>query len=487
MGRAMTLRRAALGSALLSLCVSCLCSWLAAPAFSEVSRLATVARVSALWAEGGARAVIAKGAAAPLVLVAGCLHAAVGARLDALTIARLPWLLSGACAAAAAAGLVGLARGPRWGLVAGVLLATCLPWQHAIVTGTDGAVLGSVALAVLATCAAARAPALGKWRPWAAALAAVLLALGVAVTLASLWVALLALLAAPGDRSRTTWRRWRSGRSALPAPVVLGLAGAVPALFALTPALWTRDGLVVLRWFAAGLGPSVAPQSYAGQSITAPPLPPLWACEWLVSTAPFALLAAAAAGLVSGWVPSLAPRSSRSTRRIATVLIALGVLWPAFAPAVLSVGPPRWEVALPGVVLLATEALALVSGPGPQVSSAALVFTTACAAGGIAWPATAGASFALTVGGAGGVAHGKRLPSVDGTELRPVLRELDARGGSPTVATDLVPREYWAVAKAMRRLSVSVVAAPTGAPLRRASDGARVRVMRAGTPLWALD
>lgn len=506
-------RLAAPAAFAVALLLALIASRLTGPAFDELGRLRAVDQaeqiVRSVAGSGpgalstpAARAVYASfdGRSTLLVLLGAWSKLSLGrvGLLDPLSAARLPWLIWAALGAASLFALVRDQLGLRAALLSTAILIVVPRWLHGVAVTSEGVAVASGWLQVLV--AYARSIRGSRRTCWTVAGAA-LVGLGAAVSLATLWVlALIAVhfaIARRGELVRLT----RRGRVPAPALLLAALPIAPLVLLATNPALWKGSTAEVARWLLAPLAPSVEATEYGGGVVRALPVPGAFAVSWLVQTLPLALSLAALAG--AGWFSwrALARRFAAGRLRPprlpgapgALVLLGLGgaLVGPALAPDVLTRFPPRVELALPFVALLAGATLDRIAAlrTGRWIAAgvvAATAWTTLHA------PATLAAAHTPLLGGPARVASQRALPVVDGSELGALARAIDALGQAQvTLHAPEVPPQIWDVLRSAGRLRTFVVTVPGGQGelelVRGGGDGsAQARVTREGAELWTL-
>jgi len=493
------------------------------PAFDEVARLGAVEGATELvknvarsglseLATPGARALL-DGKLAPMVLLGAWAKLSLGRLgfIDPLTALRLPWLVLGALAPAAVFVALRPSRGVVTALLGAVTLLLLPRWIHGVVALREGAVLAATASLVVAFYVRSLGPARAggphsrseKATVLWAVTGALVFGVGCALSLATLWLLLPMCLHYALSRSRSTRRLLSRGRLPIPALVLFALPLAPRALFALTPQLWRSSPALVARFFLAPLAPTMVPAQYAGRLVERLPVPGGFATSWLVSTLPVVVTLATLVGVAALLHQLLArrfasgalrpPRDRHAVGSLAVLALGGALLGPALAPTVLVTFPPRVEVALPFVAMLAAIGLhraatlpkKTIVGVGLTAAAVLSLVPAAVSFG------TAGAAFSPLLGGAGRIAASRALPLGDGSELGPLLSHIDRAGGGALSTPGDVPAELWRVLHDTRRLRSSVTpnAGGSGLALVRGAapqSTAIAEVKRDGAVLWSL-
>jgi hypothetical protein len=490
-----------------------------APAFDELPRLSAILRAQAVVhsvAEAGPAALGDAASRASFTssghsgsfghLLSAWARLSIGrvGLLDPLTSARLPVLLLASAVPFALFLMLRAGGGNRAAWFSAVLLFTFERFWHGAAVqarSVAAAAIWMLALVVYVQSLRGRAGTLrvAPWC-WSAALA-VVLGVGWSIDRASLWVVPVILVHYP-------IARWPLFRRAAPSLVPLhsGLvmtAAAVPiATLLLHPGLWGENATALARWVLTTLTPQVAPASYEGSVIAAPPLPLGFAWVWFTRTTPLVLTLLAFAGVVALGHTFLARRFAsgrlrprRDPTAIGALLLlgaALTLLGTSLVPAPLRVFPPFVEAALPFTAALAgigLDAALRWTGERRAGYAAAAAIVLVLLSVSFRAPSTASAAFDAVPGGTRRVAAGAILPLGDGSELSTVTAAIDRLGADVELIADDVPAEYWAIARQFERMTASVRETPD-APLElvRAEHmpAVRAQVRRDGVVLWSL-
>jgi hypothetical protein len=390
--------------------------------------------------------------------------------VDPLSAMRLPWLALGALAALGVFGMLRRAHGTLVGALGAAWLMALPPFVHGIVVMREGALVAAFHVLVLAC----QVQSLGGGRRalgWAG-LGALALGAGSAVSLATLSVIPVLLAHFWLSRGRTTLRLARRGRLPVPPLVLFGLALGPIAYLALSPALWKATPAVVARVVLAPLGPTVTPAPFAGTVVHKLPVPGGYWASWLVQSLPVAALVAALLGVGAAVHHGLARRFASGRLRPPRDRHALGLLGAlglfglplaaALQPSVLVRFPPRVELALPYVALLAASGLCELA---TRFARPALGRATAIATVLVAMipahvkPATASLAFSPLTGGPARIQRTRALPFGDGSEVGALVPAIDALGQSE-LSLDLPPElspELFRVLASAGRMKTRIV------------------------------
>jgi hypothetical protein len=517
-----------------------------APSYDELDRLAAVDRAEAVVrtvAQQGLGALRASGARAQLGAPSddGVLGALLGAwarlsvgrigLLDALTSARLPWLVLGSMAPL---GLYWLARpslGPGAARLAAVLLALHPAWLHAVAVTAESAWTVSFGVLVLGACLESLAPRVPaakdarvtsppnpskrRWLPrsrsseevesppldsepirpqkpcWArlfwAMIAAIVLGLGLAFGRSTLWTVLILLTHYALARRARVRRLLAMSEWPVPAAALMGMALGPLVAWMLTPVLWAATPLELARWWLAPLDLAALPGELQGLRGIVRPL------HWVLTTTPGVTLACILAGLIVALERRLPGRSPPSgvgpDPRALGMLIGVGLAFtlvlPPWWPRVLSAPVPRFEACLPW--------LALAGGWGADRFGRRWLGERRARWGMAGVTALALASLLTSDLGTLGVERLTLATRGDGSELGALAAPIDALGATRlTIAAPDVPPRYWQALADWKRMrthlvgglnaSADLVLLPSAAPGGEVVAAVRHR----GLVVWAL-
>ena len=424
--------------------------------------------------------------------------------VDKLTGVRFGWLLVTALAPLSLFLVVEASAGLRIGLLAASMLVAIPRWTHAAGVGSEGAVVTSLWLLVVAVYVRSLPPPLVARRSGAsthyrsnAAIFGIVFGVALATSVATLWVVPFIVLHYFVLRGRDTLRMVRRGGAPLPSAFLWALPLSPIVVLALTPKLWHGGAVSAAEWLLLQLAPTVEAVQYKGAAVTVDDVPSGYAAGFFVATVPVLVLLLALAGVV--FLALDARRARRREREPDAVglsaLVLIGVVaalvGPALEPRVFIRFPPRTEAALPWVAAacaVGVDRLAvLVAGRAAKW----IVPLAAAASGalGLVRISTAGASFGLLVGGTRGAIAGKRWTVGDGSEVSVVARAIDAlRLPRVSLRAPDVPRNYFTVLSSVGRLVTRVDVGATGdlVLVRGPRNGALATADQAGATLWSL-
>jgi hypothetical protein len=426
--------------------------------------------------------------------------------LDGLTASRFGWLLITGLAPGAVYLIVEVSRGPRVAALAACLLVGMPRWMHAAGAAREPAVVTSLWLLVLAAYVRSLPPppqerrAGRHSRPTGASLLfALVLALGVATDLATLWVLPLVVLHYFSLLPRRTWAAFRRGRAPLPGAFLWAIVVSPPVLVIASPALWQGGAAIAATWLFAPLAPTVEPVIYGGPVVCFRDVPPVYGPHFLAATVPVAMLLLSLGGAVVLSRDALAarkggrPRDPRALGRLC-LFVALAVLvGPIVTPRVLTLFPPRLELFLPIVAIVGAvglERLATRVVGNRRASWVALGSGLLAMSAGLAGLPTASAAFNVFSRGTKGAIASRTWTAGDGSEVAALAPAIDALGARRlSVQSSEVPRSYWALLSQIGRLRTRVEGARGAGDLvvtRGRSPGAIATVERGGATLWSL-
>jgi len=516
--------------ALLSVLSAGLASRALAPAFGELPRLAALDNAERLVREIAGTGFGALSAAklralspdadappALVLLFAAWARVSLGRLgiLDPLICARLPWLVASALGPLLVYAIVLPSRGRLAAVLAAALLLFQPRWLHAAGVATGPAALSGVWL--LAIALYLRSQVSGRRRLCWAAGAAIAIGAAAALSLATLWLAVLLLLHHFAAHWGSVRRLLRRGRVPVPAALILAVPLGPLVFFLCRPELVSENAITTLRGLFAVLAPSVQETLFHGRVAGAVSAPVLaYAVTALIWTLPTTLLVAVALGFGAIVEPALARRFASGRlrperdRRALGALVVLGTcvssIAPAVAPAPLLVFPPRLELVLPFLAIaaaLGVEVAARRAAGAPRAWAPAGLIVAMLAWQSLREPATIAAAYAPLFGGAESVSKRRLFALGDGSELGALARRLDALAqvsgrrpsaglpDSPALAVDApdIPEGFWQALKRHGRIKASVTRSP-GTPLRVERGAGRGRavavVERDGAALWSL-
>lgn len=427
--------------------------------------------------------------------------------LDRLVAARLGWLLITGLAPAAVYFIVEASRGARVGVVAACLLMAMPRWTHAAAVAHEHAVVASIWLLAVAAYVrglphgvSRRRDGTAPRRSPARPLFGIVVGLGLATDVATLWVLPLIVAHYWTLRGAETRLAFRRGRAPLPT-AFLWLLGLGPLALALgAPQLWRGGAAGAAEWLFAPAAPTIEPAVYLGAPVIAlRDVPPGYALRWLLATLPVASLVLFVAGAAVLFLDFRAsrrgvrPRDRTGLGLLVAFAGLASVVGPALAPRNFTLFPPRIEAVLPYVAVasaVALDRLAIRLVGERRGAFAAMAAAAAFLAVGLVGLPTASASFGLLAGGTRGAVRSRMWTVGDGSEVAVLARALDSLG-VPRVTIDSsdVPRGYWAMLGQVGRVRVHVELgrSPSGlAVVRGERSGAIATVSAGGATLWSL-
>jgi hypothetical protein len=490
-----------LALALIALAVVIYASVATSLAVDELSVLAEVNRNAVLVkrvAQQGFSQLFAPDAGAGNLrsLLSAWARLSLGRSIDPLTSVRIPGLLLSAGAALAVYGITAPARGRVVGVLAAFGLLFLPRWLHASVLQSEGAIVASLWMIVL--CTYVRSQTRNRSRfVWAFAGGAVL-GFGTALSFATLWVLLFVILHFAVTRARATRRMATQGR--IPVPLLVITSGIVgPVLFFIaSPTLWKAASPAIVRHVLSPLGPSIAATRYFGRDVTLLPVPGGFTLRWLLETTPLVMLILGVGGVFVSVHRLLARRFASGALRPPRdrtgldVIVLLGlcvtVLGGWLAPDALTTFPPRVELALPFVAIAAALGLERMFDwvrPVRLRLVPAIAVIALLAVSTLSGLRTSSASFNFLFGGVRGALDRQSFRIHDGSELGPLLRELEKRGGVHLPPG--VPPALFSELAALRRTrelgpgNANLVYLPKKTPA-----GAPV-IRRDGVVIWAVE
>lgn len=420
----------------------------------------------------------------------------LGRSIDPLTSVRIPTLLLSAGGALAVYGITAPARGRVVGALAALGLLFLPRWLHASVIQSEGALVASLWMIVL--CAYVRSQMRDRWRfAWAFAGGA-LVGLGTALSFATLWVLLFIVLHFALTRARPTLRMAKRGRIPTPLIVITSMIAGPVLFFVGSPPLWKATSPAIVRHVLSPLGPSIAATRYFGRDVAQLPVPGGFTLRWLVETTPLVMLILGLVGVLVSVHRVLARRFASGALRPARdrtgldALLLFGLFVTLFggwlAPNALTTFPPRVELALPFLAIAAALGLERTFDwvrPARLRLAPAFAVIALSAVSTLSGLRTSSASFNFLFGGVRGALVRQSFRIHDGSELGPLLREIQKRGGvrlppnvSPALVSELTAlrrvRELGAGNSSLVYLPKQT---PRGAPVIR----------RDGVVIWALE
>lgn len=436
------------------------------------------------------------GAGNLLALLSGWARLSLGRSIDPLTSIRIPGLLLSVGAALGVYGILSPSRGRLVALFGALGLLFLPRWLHASVIQSEGALVASLWMIVLVAYVRSQSRVRSRFA-WAI-LGGAALGFGTAVSFGTLWVLLFVILHFSLTRGRSTFTLARRGRFPVPLFVVASaIVGPVLFLVA-SPGLWKTTSANIVRHVLSPIGPSVVPTRYFGKDIAQLPVPGGFTFRWLLETTPVAMLVVASIGAVASvhWLlarrfASGALRPPRDRTGLAA-LVLLGLFVTLFggwlAPDALTTFPPRAELALPFVAIAAALGLERMFDwvrPVRMRLIPAVAVIGVLALGTLGGLRTSSASFNVLFGGARGALARKSFRIHDGSELGPLLGEIEKRGGVRLPPS--VPPALFAELARLRRArefgsgNSSLVFLP-----RSVAPGAPA-IRRDGVVIWALE
>ncbi|HVW24246.1 MAG TPA: hypothetical protein VHC69_02700 [Polyangiaceae bacterium] len=426
--------------------------------------------------------------------------------LDRIVAARLGWLLFTGCCPGALYFLVLRSKGPRVAALSACALFAMPRWVHAAAAARESAVVASIWIILLALYMQSLPPSLAERglgmtaRFRAAAVAfAIAAGVGLATSLATLWVLPLMVVHALVARPKGLGRALRQGMLPLPSGMLLALLVAPVVMVALTPGLWKGGGAHAAEWLLSPLAPKIEPLLYRGGPVVSPrDVPGGYALRWVIATTPALVLVLAllGSGVVSAdyWARRKQHRRDDVALGFLLLLAVVAIIFgPAVTPIVLTRFPPRVEAALP---FIATAAAITVDRLASRLFPAKAVFAVLPAAvlfvayGLVAVP-TASASFGLFGGGTARAVDSRLWTVGDGSEVAVLATAID-KLGMPSVTIDAteVPRAFWSTLERAGRLRTRVDVGRAGALTLTLARGTRpntiAAVSRDGATLWSL-
>jgi hypothetical protein len=426
--------------------------------------------------------------------------------VDKLSGVRLGWLLVTMTAPLSLFLLVEASRGVRVAVLSACMLAAIPRFSHAMAVASEPAVVTSLWLLVLASYVRSMPPPIAERRAGirrhyrlGAAVFGLAFGLGVAISLATLWIVPLIVVHYFVRGGTASIRELRRAAAPVPAAFLWALFVSPLVVLVMTPKLWRGGAVSAAEWLFLPLSPTVEPMNYAGAPVTADTVPAGYALGFLVATVPFVIALCAIGGSV------LLLRDSARARRgeqahdpvglASLVLIGLVIviLGPIFEPRVFLRFPPRAEAGFPWVAVACAVAVdrvatrAVGDRRAPWIAGlAALAFMAI----GLFRLPTAGASFSLFVGGTRGAVARKIWPIGDGSEVAVLGRAIDTlRLGGVSLRAAEVPKNYFAVLSSMGRISTKVEASAAAGDLvlvRGPRRGAIATSDQGGMTLWSL-
>lgn len=455
-------------------------SELTGPTFAELPRLAAVERGQDLiWsvvesgpgALGSSRARAAYrafGDVSVLPVLVGSwatLGIAKTGWLDALSAARMGWLIAAMLGPLGVYWIGRRARGMRQGALGAVLLLALPRWLHGSATASDSVVVAALSMFVLGAYVRSiprrrdRGPPDGSI--CAAPLGALALGLALAISSSVLWVVPVILAHSIARGTPAIARVLRQGRFPVPAVFLWALVVTVPVMVLLHPDLWRTSPAGLVRWALSPIGEDVTATLYRGSMVTGPAVPRTYAADWIVSTTPLPALVLAVVGaarLAAVWRRSGSGRRDSGLGVLCLCGLGWAVLWPVVAPPLLTLFPPRAEIALPFVALLAAEGLEAV---GRQIPARFRDVAVGAVAALMAWTSlggvrTSGAEFSVLAGTTARVAREHSFAVRDGSEVAVLAPDLDALGQPKLRVDGPVPRQYWDVLERSGRLQTRI-------------------------------
>lgn len=427
--------------------------------------------------------------------------------VDPLTAMRLPWILIGALAPLSLYLMLAPSRGKLVALAAALSCLSLPRFGHAVVVGSEAALVSALGCFVLAAHVRALGPARGgepggrATLGWAFA-GALALGLGASLSLGVLWVAALVALHFVWAR-RAGLRGWlRRGRFPLPALLFVALPIAPLVVIALRPGLWKASPAVIARFFLAPLETSIVRADFAGRVVDGLPVPGAFAPVWLVHTLPLTFVLLGLAGVLALGHETLARRFASGSLRppadrhavgaLALLGLCFGLFGPALTPDVLTTFPPRVELMLPFVAIVAAIGLGRLASLARLGRALVAVTLGALLLVALTGAPTASASASPLTGSARLIAARRLLPAADGSELAALASAIDALG-RPALTLSAPPEvspELWRVLAETRRMRTRVTPGGGGElVLARGAQpsGQRIaQVRRDGAVLWTL-
>lgn len=491
-----------------------------APAGAELSTLGGIEQSTELIKRVASRGLSqlflpeqrARLAAGPLVLLGAWSKLSLGriGIVDSLTAMRLPWLALGALAPLSLYLLLRPSRGRALASVGALLLCVLPRFAHSVVVLAEGALVASMFCVVLAAHVRALGPAHLR-EPGArcssawAVFGALALGVGSALSLGTLWVLAVIVPHFVWLKQSGRVRALRAGGVPLPALLLFALPLAPVTLLVLSPSLWRASPALVARVLLTPLAPSITPGNFGGKLIERPPVPGAFALAQLAQTLPFALMLAVLVGfcvIIHGHLArrfaagTLRPRRDRhALGALAVIGCLFAVVGPLLTPEVLTTFPPRVELALPFIALLASFGLgwlAVRTGSVRRARVFHVVVLVCLSLGALGQTATVSASVNPLVGGTRRALAARALPLGDGSELGALVSAIDGLG-RPTVTLTAPPDvspELWRVLLEARRMRTRVTLEPQGELTLvrgRAESGRAIgEVRRNGAVLWSL-